>query len=105
MNNLEVNTTVSYQHIDSCPTRVCHLIGGTRSGKSVGAIQWCIVQALQNVEIITVVRKNTPAIKRTILKDFKDMMESLGLWDENAFNQTDRIFTLYNGSIIQFVPA
>ena len=105
MNNLEVNTTVSYQHIDSCPTRVCHLIGGTRSGKSVGAIQWCIVQALQNVEIVTIVRKNTPAIKRTILKDFKDMMESLGLWDDNSFNQTDRIFTFYNGSIIQFVPA
>ena len=105
MNELIIDTTISYKHIDSCPTRVCHLIGGTRSGKSVGAIQWCIVQALQNVETITVVRKTIPAIKRTILKDFKDMMEGLGLWDDNSMNQTDRIFTFDNGSIVQFVSA
>ena len=49
--NLEVNTTISYKHIDDCPTRVCHLVGGSRSGKTFACIQWLIVQALQKKEL------------------------------------------------------
>jgi phage terminase large subunit len=105
MSELIIDTTISYKHIDSCPTRICHLIGGTRSGKSYGAMQWCIVQALQNVETITIVRKTIPSLKRTIMKDFKDIMENLGIWHESEFNITDRIYRFSNGSEIQFVSC
>ena len=102
---LTVDTTISYKYIDECPTRICHLIGGTRSGKSYAAMQWCIVQALQKVETITIVRKTIPSLKRTIMKDFKDIMESLGIWHESDFNITDRIYRFDNGSEIQFVSC
>ena len=105
MSNLNIDSTVSYQHINDCPTRVCHLIGGSRSGKTYSAIQWCIVQALQGKEDITIVRKTVPSLKRTVMKDFKEVMEGLGLWFENDWNATDRVYSFYTGSEIQFIST
>ena len=102
---LNINTTISYKHIDECPTRVCHLIGGSRSGKTYATLQWIIVQALQGKEIVTVVRKTIPSLKRTVMKDFKDIMESLGIWNENEWNATDRVYDFYTGSQIQFIST
>ena len=103
--HLEVNTTISYKHIEDCPTRVCHLVGGSRSGKTYAALQWLIVQALQNKELVTIVRKTIPSLKRTVMKDFKDLMQSMGIWNENEFNISDRTYTFYNESQIQFIST
>ena len=103
--HLEVNTTISYKHIEDCPTRVCHLVGGSRSGKTYAALQWLIVQALQNKEVVTIVRKTIPSLKRTVMKDFKDLMQLMGIWNENDFNISDRIYSFYNDSIIQFIST
>lgn len=103
--HLEVNTTISYKHIEDCPTRVCHLVGGSRSGKTYAALQWLIVQALQNKELVTIVRKTIPSLKRTVMKDFKDLMQTMGIWNENDFNISDRTYTFYNESQIQFIST
>jgi phage terminase large subunit len=103
--NLEINTTITYQNQADSQTRVTHHIGGTRSGKTWAILQWIIVQALQNKEEVTIVRKTIPSLKRTVMKDFKDVMQLIGLWNENEFNISDRIYTLYNGSTIQFIST
>ena len=103
--NLEVNTTISYKHIDECPTRVCHLVGGSRSGKTYATLQWLIVQALQTKELVTIVRKTIPSLKRTVMKDFKDVMQTMGIWNENDFNISDRTYTFFNDSQIQFIST
>ena len=103
--NLEVNSTISYQHQEDTTTRVTHHIGGTRSGKTYALLQWCIVKALSNKETITIVRKTIPSLKRTVMKDFKDIMQSLGVWNENDWNITDRIYTFYTESVIQFIST
>ena len=103
--NLEINTTITYTNQDSSPTRVTHHIGGTRSGKTYALLQWCIVKALEGKEIITIVRKTIPSLKRTVMKDFKDVMQLLDIWNENDFNISDRIYTFYNDSIIQFIST
>jgi len=105
MSNLNIETTVSYQHVEDSPTRVTHLIGGSRSGKTYAILQWCIVQALQGKEDITIVRKTIPSLKRTVMKDFKEIMEGLGLWFENDWNATDRCYSLNTGSEIQFIST
>lgn len=103
--NLEVNTTITYQHQEDTTTRVTHHIGGTRSGKTWALIFWCIVKALSNKETITIVRKTIPSLKRTVMKDFKDIMQSLGVWNENDFNISDRIYSFYTESVIQFIST
>jgi phage terminase large subunit len=84
--------------------RVVHNIGGTRSSKSYSALQYCIVEALQTPTIVTIVRKTIPSLKRTIMKDFKDILSNLGIWNDDDFNVTDRTWT-YNGSTIQFIST
>ena len=103
--NLEINTTITYQNQNDSPTRVTHHIGGTRSGKTWAIIQWIIVKCLENKEDVTIVRKTIPSLKRTVMKDFKDVMQTLGIWNENDFNISDRIYTFYNDSVIQFIST
>jgi phage terminase large subunit len=103
--NLEINTTITYQNQNDSPTRVTHHIGGTRSGKTWALIQWIIVKCLENKEDVTIVRKTIPSLKRTVMKDFKDVMQSLGIWNENDFNISDRIYTFYTNSVIQFIST
>ena len=103
--NLEINTTITYQNQQDSPTRVTHHIGGTRSGKTYALLQWCIVQALSGKETITIVRKTLPSAKRTVMKDFKDVMLGLGIWNENDWNTSDRIYTFYTESVIQFIST
>lgn len=103
--NLEVNTTITYQNQESSPTRVTHHIGGTRSGKTYAILQWIIVQCLQSKQEVTIVRKTIPSLKRTVMLDFKNIMQALGIYNESEFNITDRIHTFFNDSTIQFVST
>ena len=103
--NLEVNTTITYSNQENSPTRVTHHIGGTRSGKTYAILQWLIVKALTEKETITIVRKTIPSLKRTVMKDFKDVMSDMGIWNDNDFNISDRVYEFYTGSTIQFIST
>ena len=103
--HLNIDTTITYSNQENSPTRVTQHLGGTRSGKSYALLQWCIVKALSNKETITIVRKTIPSLKRTVMKDFKDIMQSLGVWNENDWNISDRIYTFYTDSTISFIST
>ena len=102
--NLEINTTITFEHLLDAKNRVTQHIGGTRSGKTYAILQYLIVKAIEGVETITVVRKTIPSLKRTVIKDFTDILKSLGIWNEDDYNGTDRIWR-YGDSIIQFVST
>jgi phage terminase large subunit len=103
--NLEINSTITYTNQENSPTRTTIHYGGTRSGKSYALLQWIIVKCLEGREDVVIVRKTIPSLKRTIVKDFEDIMGSLELWNSNDFNQTDRIYTFYTGSTISFIST
>lgn len=101
---LTINTTVTFDNILNSVARVTHHVGGTRSGKSVATLQYCIVQAIEHAQTITIVRKTVPSLKRTIIKDFLDILKSLQLFREDDWNVTDRVYTLQD-STIQFIST
>ncbi len=103
--NLEINSTITYTNQDNSPTRTTIHYGGTRSGKSYALLQWIIVKCLEGKEDVVIVRKTIPSLKRTIVKDFEDIMTSLELWNSTDFNQTDRIYQFYTGSTISFIST
>jgi phage terminase large subunit len=51
-----------------------------------------------------VVRRTIPSLKRTIIKDFTDILKGLDIWREDNWNITDRIYKL-GDSVIQFVNS
>jgi phage terminase large subunit len=100
---LTINTTVTFDNILNSVARVTHHIGGTRSGKTYAIIQFLIVEALQNNQTITIVRKTIPSLKKTVMKDLKDILIDLGIWNEDRLNIADRIYQFDSGATIQFI--
>ena len=101
--NIEVNTTITFDNLLNARNRITQHIGGTRSGKTYAIIQYLIVQGLQSRNDIVIVRRTVPSLKRSVIKDFKDIMEGLGIWDSESYNISDRIYTFHNGSTISFI--
>ena len=101
---VQINTTITFENLLESKSRVTQHIGGTRSGKTYAILQFLIVQALQTQQAITIVRRTIPSLKRTVIKDFTDILKSIGVWREDDFNITDRIYKL-GESTIQFVNS
>jgi len=102
--NIEINTTITFENILESKTRVTQHVGGTRSGKTYAILQYLIVEAIKNPQTITIVRKTIPSLKRTVMKDFKDILTDIGIWNENRMNITDRIYQLQD-STLQFIST
>ena len=100
---LTIDTTITFDNILKSIARVTHHIGGTRSGKTYAIIQFLIFDACQNKQTITIVRKTIPSLKKTVMKDFKEIMQNLQIWDESSMNIADRIYSFPNGATIQFI--
>jgi phage terminase large subunit len=77
--------------------------GGTRSSKTYSILQVLILKALEASEpiVISVVRKTLPALKKSVLRDFINILESMGLYDPAYHNKSDNTYEL-NGSLIEF---
>ena len=101
---LTINTTITFDSLIQSKSRVSQHIGGTRSGKTYAILQYLIVKAIEENVIVTIVRKSIPVVKRSVMKDFIDILKSLNIWNEENFNISDRTWT-YNNSIIQFVST
>ena len=100
---LTINTSQTFDNLLSANKRVTHHIGGTRSGKTYSILQYLVVKALQEVLNITVVRRTVPSLKRSVIKDFKEIMSNLGIWSNDSYNISDRVYTFSNGSLLSFV--
>ncbi len=103
---LTIDTTITYGHIQNNKTRFQHHLGGTRSGKTYAILQWLIVYALQSErKNISVVRKSMPSLRRSAIKDFRDIMETLKIWNDSQWHDTKKEYTFESGSIISFFSA
>tara|TARA_R110002167_G_scaffold117492_4_gene293505 strand:- start:3445 stop:4608 length:1164 start_codon:yes stop_codon:yes gene_type:complete len=100
---LTVNTTITFDNLLSAKKRITQHIGGTRSGKTYAILQYLLVKALQEQQNITVVRRTVPSLKRSVIKDFKEILVDLGIWSNESYNISDRVYQFSNGSLISFV--
>ena len=99
-----INTTVTFENLLESKSRVTQHIGGTRSGKTYAILQYLIVEALKTSQAVTIVRRTIPSLKRTVIKDFSDILKSIGVWREDDFNISDRIYRL-GESTVQFINS
>jgi phage terminase large subunit len=99
-----INTTVTFENLLESKTRVSQHIGGTRSGKTYGILQFLIVEGLKGSQTITIVRRTIPSLKRTIIKDFTDILKGLDIWNDIDWNTTDRTYKL-GESVVQFINS
>ena len=101
---VQINTTITFENLLESKTRVTQHIGGTRSGKTYAILQYLIVEAIKTKQTVTIVRKTIPSLKRTVMKDFKDILSDIGIWSDDRMNITDRIYQIQD-STIQFIST
>jgi len=100
---LNVRTSKTYRDIDSSK-KICILQGGTRSSKSYSALQWLLVRALSEPNIvISIVRKSFPSMRVSIMRDWQTILKELEIWNEESWSATEHIYTFDNGSMVEFM--
>ena len=102
MTELKVDTTITFQNAWDSKAKIQLHQGSARSGKSFALIQYLIVKALAETLLISVVRKTFPALRTSAIRDFKDIMKTMGLWDDNRWMATEHTYTFDNDSVIEF---
>lgn len=77
--------------------------GATRSSKTFSILQVLILKALESEYPLTIsiVRKTLPALKKSVLRDFIQILETLGLYDITNHNKTDNTIQV-NNSLFEF---
>lgn len=79
------------------------LQGSSRSAKTYSIVQYlCIYCSLHQRTTVSIVRAGLPSLKRSVYRDFKEIMLSLNIWNDKQINKSDLVYTFTNGSTIEF---
>ena len=102
MSELKVETTITFSNAWDSKAKIQLHQGSARSGKSFALLQYLIVKAISETQLISVVRKTFPALRTSAIRDFKDIMRGMDLWDDNRWMATEHTYTFDNDSVIEF---
>ena len=79
------------------------LQGSSRSAKTYSIVQWLVVLCHETPKMtVSIIRAGMPSIKRTVYRDFKQVMLDFGWWDDRQMNKSEFVYTFPNGSWIEF---
>jgi phage terminase large subunit len=78
--------------------------GGTRSGKTYSILQVLILKALESEEplLFTICRKTFPSLKKSVYRDFVDILQNMGLYSEEKHNKSNHTIEV-NDSVFEFI--
>ena len=77
--------------------------GSSRSAKTITILIYLIEYILRhNYTRLSIVRKTLPALKGSVLIDFKDILFKMDIWNDKQFNKTELIYKFSNGSWVEF---
>jgi phage terminase large subunit len=95
----------TYYNVKSTDARVQVHQGGTRSGKTFSIltclIEWCWTHRNWGWWI-TIARKTFPALRATAMRDFIEILEREGWYDERYHHKTMHTYNLF-GNYIEFI--
>lgn len=106
MSNLDIQHTVVFSRnlkaFENGKRFICNQ-GGSRSSKTYSIIQLLIYLCLVTPKLqVSVVRKSFPSLRGSVLRDFVEIMNELGLYDVNNHNKTEQRYIFSNNSSIEF---
>jgi phage terminase large subunit len=101
---MEIQTTKIYQILENNKDKRLLLFqGSARSGKTWNILIWLVLHLLQNPnKTLSIVRKTLPALKGSVLRDLKEILEQLNIYESERWKKQDGYYELKNGSIIEW---
>ena len=105
--SMKIQTTKIYNEVSHALEngyKVVSAQGSSRSSKTYNILIFLIAYVLQHPKTsLSVVRKTLPALKGSVFRDFKEIMqEKFRIWDNRSMNKSEMIYTLPNGSFAEF---
>ena len=80
--------------------------GGMRSAKSYSilmlTISWC---QTNREKVATVVSMSYPHLSRGVIRDFQSIMKNAGIWNNNRWNSSSKIYTFENETVLEFISV
>jgi phage terminase large subunit len=95
----------SYYDVKDSQKRFNICQGGSRSGKTYSILQFLVEICYLNQNAnatITIARKTFPTIRKTVMKDFFEILVNFGVYNAKFHSKTNHTYTLF-GNIVQFV--
>lgn len=103
---MKIQTTRVYSEVSDAVKRGCRTIsaqGSSRSSKTYNIVLFLCLYLLEHANTrLSVVRKTLPAIRGSVLYDFKNILVRLGIWADANFNKSEMIYTFPNSSFVEF---
>ena len=103
---LQINhTSIFTRNLDVLEKNYRFIInqGGSRSSKTFSIIQLLIFKCLTTPKTkVSVIRKSFPSLRRTVLKDFIEIISEMNIYDVRQHNKTEQTYQFSNGSTIEF---
>lgn len=97
----------TYYQVRNSRKRIVINQGGTRSGKTFSILQVLCEYCLNNAargSVVTIVRKTLPALKGSAYRDFLQILEREGWYNENDHNKSEMTYNLF-GNLVEFISV
>lgn len=79
--------------------------GGTRSGKTHSILTTLFHIVNSRPSLASIVSETFPHLRKGAIRDYKRILESQKMWDEDKWNKTESTHTLTNSKILEFFSA
>lgn len=100
---LKIKSTIVFQKNWAAKTRYICNEGGARSSKTFSIAQKYILKLLNCTgKVLTITRKTGPSLTSSVMRDFFDILRSMGLYSVENHNKSDKTYSLH-GNIVEFV--
>lgn len=102
---MKVKTTKIFHQTIQSNKRIVINEGSSRSSKTYSTMQVLIQLALQETgQVFTIVRKTLPSLKATAMKDFFEVLNKYGIYDDDHHNKSTNTYSLH-GNEIEFISV
>jgi phage terminase large subunit len=100
-----LKTNVVYDHLEESKKRITVEQGGTRSGKTYNIILFFVIKLMQEKgKVFTICRASLPSLKGSVMRDFFDILQRMGMYSEEYHNKTENTYWL-NENLVEFVSV
>lgn len=77
--------------------------GSSRSAKTYNTVIWIVCECLAVPKTtVSICRATLPSLKGSVLRDFIEVLQRIGEFNDKCYNKSDLIYTFPNGSWVEF---
>ena len=100
---MKFKNTTATKRIFKLKKRIRAVAGGMSASKTISILVWLIDYAQTNDnKIITVVAESVPHLRLGALRDFRNIMQSHGYWNEQDWNKSSSTYH-FGKTVIEFI--